>query len=94
VVDVSDLLPEPSGYAELLEQLKARVRASRVRAARAATASCCSCTGRSAGTTWTRQEQAGWGSRVIDRLEQDLRAEFPDQRGWRRPPSTRASVRG
>ncbi len=36
MVDVSDLLPEPSGYAELLEQLKARVRASRVRAARAA----------------------------------------------------------
>jgi len=28
VVDVSDLLPDPAGYAELLEQLKARVRAS------------------------------------------------------------------
>jgi len=35
-VDVSGLLPEPAGYAELLEQLKARVRASQVRAARAA----------------------------------------------------------
>ncbi len=33
---VSGLLPEPAGYAELLEQLKVRVRASRVRAARAA----------------------------------------------------------
>jgi len=31
-----------------------------------------------------RQEQAGWGSRVIDRLAQDLRAEFLDQRGWSR----------
>jgi hypothetical protein len=31
-----------------------------------------------------RQEQAGWGSRVIDRLATDLRAEFPDQRGWSR----------
>ncbi len=28
--------------------------------------------------------QAGWGGRVIDRLAQDLRAEFPDQRGWSR----------
>jgi len=36
---VSGLLPEPSGYAELLAQLKVRVRASasRVRAARAPT---------------------------------------------------------
>ncbi len=34
--DLSGLLPGPSGYAELLEQLKARVRASWVRAARAA----------------------------------------------------------
>jgi len=31
-----------------------------------------------------RQVQAGWGGRVIDRLAQDLRAEFPDQRGWSR----------
>ena len=30
------LLPEPAGYAELLAQLKARVRASQVRATRAA----------------------------------------------------------
>jgi len=28
VVDMSGLLPEPAAYAELLEQLKARVRAS------------------------------------------------------------------
>jgi hypothetical protein len=28
--------------------------------------------------------QAGWRSRVFDRLAQDLRAEFPDQRGWSR----------
>ena len=30
------MLPEPAGYAELLEQLKARVRTSQVQAARAA----------------------------------------------------------
>ena len=33
---MTGLVPEPAGYAELLEQLKGRVRASRVRAARAA----------------------------------------------------------
>ena len=58
-VGVSGLLPEPAGYAELLEQLKARVRTSQVRAARAATASCCSCTGRSAGRSWTRRSRPG-----------------------------------
>ncbi len=84
MVDVSGLLPEPAGYAELLEQLKARVRTSQVRAARAANSELL-------GLYWSvgrdildRQEQAGWGSRVIDRLAADLRAEFPDQRGWSR----------
>ncbi len=83
-MDVSGLLPEPSGYAELLEQLKARVRTSQVRAARAANSELL-------GLYWSvgrdildRQEQAGWGGRVIDRLATDLRAEFPDQRGWSR----------
>jgi predicted nuclease of restriction endonuclease-like (RecB) superfamily len=47
------------------------------------TVSCWGCTGRSAGIL-DRQEQGGWGSRVIDRLAQDLRAAFPDQRGWSR----------
>jgi len=37
---VSGLLPEPSGYAELLAQLKARVRTSQVRVARAAKTTC------------------------------------------------------
>jgi len=31
-----------------------------------------------------RQDQAGWGSRLRDRLAADLREEFPDQRGWSR----------
>ena len=28
-----------------------------------------------------RQEQEGWGARVIDRLAADLRREFPDMKG-------------
>jgi hypothetical protein len=31
-----------------------------------------------------RQEAAGWGTKVVGRLAADLRAEFPDQRGWSR----------
>jgi len=84
VVGVSGLLPEPAGYAELLEQLKARVRTSQVRAARAANSELLQLYWSVGRDILDRQEQAGWGSRVIDRLAQDLRAEFPDQRGWSR----------
>jgi len=84
VVDVSGLLSEPAGYAELLEQLKARVRTSQVRAARAANSELLQLYWSVGRDILDRQEQAGWGSRVIDRLAQDLRAEFPDQRGWSR----------
>ncbi len=67
VVGVSGLLPEPSGYAELLEQLKARVRTSQVQAARAANSELL-------GLYWSvgrdildRQEQAGWLGQPGDR---------------------------
>jgi len=83
-VHVSGLLPEPSGYAELLEQLKARVPTSQVRAARSANSELLQLYWSVGRDILDRQEQAGWGSRVIDRLAQDLRAEFPDQRGWSR----------
>ena len=83
-VELSDRAREPTGYAELLEQLKARVRASRVRAARAANSELLKLYWSVGRDILDRQEQAGWGSRVIDRLAADLREEFPDQRGWSR----------
>ncbi len=72
----------PAGYAELLEQLKVRVQATQVRAARAANSEVL-------GLYWSvgrdildRQDRLGWGGKVVDRLAGDLRAAFPDQRGW------------
>ena len=70
-------MPEPTGYAELLEQLKARVRASQVRAARAANSELLALYWSVGRDILDRQEQAGWGTRVIDRLAADLREEFP-----------------
>lgn len=29
-----------------------------------------------------RQQTQGWGAKVIDRLARDLKAAFPDMRGW------------
>jgi hypothetical protein len=74
---VSGLVPEPAGYAELLEQLKARVRASQVRAARAANSELLALYWSVGRDILDRQEQAGWGSRVIDRLATDCARSSP-----------------
>ncbi len=74
----------PAGYAELLEALKARVRSTQVRAARAANTEVLRLYWSIGRDILDRQDIAGWGAQVVDRLAADLRAEFPDQRGWSR----------
>lgn len=74
----------PEGYAELLEELKARVRSSQVRALRAANTEVLRLYWSIGRDILDRQQVAGWGSKVIDRLAADLRTAFPDQRGWSR----------
>ncbi|WP_407671888.1 PDDEXK nuclease domain-containing protein [Oerskovia douganii] len=74
----------PDGYGELLSRLKERVRASRVRAARSANTELLRLYWSIGRDILDRQEAAGWGTKVVDRLAADLRAEFPDQRGWSR----------
>ncbi|MFS0700067.1 YhcG family protein [Cellulomonas sp. 179-A 4D5 NHS] len=73
---------EPAGYAELLATLKDRVRTAQVRAARAANTEVLRLYWSVGRDILDRQQTAGWGSKVIDRLAADLRREFPDQRGW------------
>lgn len=73
---------EPVGYAALLADLKARVRATRFRAARAVNSEVLRLYWSVGHEILDRQQVAGWGSKVIDRLAEDLRREFPDQRGW------------
>jgi len=72
----------PAGYAELLEQLKVRVQATQVRAARAANSEVLGLYWSVGGDILDRQDRLGWGGKVVDRLAGDLRAAFPDQRGW------------
>jgi len=74
----------PAGYAELLEALKARVRGAQVQAARAANTEVLRLYWSIGRDILDRQDQAGWGTGVVDRLAADLRLEFPDQRGWSR----------
>jgi len=71
----------PVGYAELLEQVKVRVRTSRVQAARAVNTELVGLYWQIGRLILDRQDSEGWGSKVIGRLAADLRAELPGMRG-------------
>lgn len=74
----------PAGYAELLATVKDRVRTARVRAHRAANTELLTLYWSIGQAILDRQQDEGWGTRVIDRLAEDLRKEFPDMRGLSR----------
>lgn len=74
----------PSGYAELLGELKNRVRAARIQAVRTVNAQLIALNWSIGKTILERQASEGWGSGVIARLAEDLGAEFPDMKGLSR----------
>jgi predicted nuclease of restriction endonuclease-like (RecB) superfamily len=79
---MADLLPE--GYQELLAQVKHDVLATRLRAIRSANNELIGLYWRIGRHILNRQSEQGWGSRVIDRLADDLRRELDENRGWSR----------
>ncbi|BCW77895.1 PDDEXK nuclease domain-containing protein [Arthrobacter sp. NicSoilB11] len=74
----------PSGYAALLNELKTQVRAARAKALRAVNTQAIALNWVIGKTILERQETEGWGSGVIGRLADDLRAEFPEMTGLSR----------
>ena len=72
----------PAGYDDFLADLQARIRAAQVRAALAVNRELVLLYWQVGRGILERQEREGWGARVIDRLSQDLRREFPDLRGF------------
>ncbi|MDI7247568.1 MAG: PDDEXK nuclease domain-containing protein [Bacillota bacterium] len=69
-------------YQELLEDLKQRIRTARVRAALMVNRELVLLYWQIGQTILHRQAKEGWGARVIDRLAEDLRQDFPDMRGF------------
>ena len=67
---------------ELFEQLKDRIRAAQVRAALSVNRELVSLYWQIGTDILARQEVAGWGAKVIDRLASDLRREFPATKGF------------
>jgi len=72
----------PAGYATLLEQVKTQVRSARMQAARVVNTELVALYWQIGRLILARQQAEGWGTRVIDRLAADLRAEFPGMRGF------------
>ena len=72
----------PTGYAELLDVLKARIRASQVRAVLAANREIIQLYWDIGKAIVERQRTEGWGAAVVDRLARDLQTEFPGMPGF------------
>jgi predicted nuclease of restriction endonuclease-like (RecB) superfamily len=79
VNDVPDL---PEGYGAFVEQLKRLVRTARLRATRVVNTELLLLTGISAAPSSISRLPRG--TKVVDRLAADLRAEFPKMRGFSR----------
>ncbi|MCP1715527.1 putative nuclease of restriction endonuclease-like (RecB) superfamily [Methanocalculus alkaliphilus] len=77
---LSDALPED--YPTFLAALKVRIRQAQTRAILSVNRELILLYWQIGREIMERQEQEGWGSKVIDRLSDDLRKEFPEVRGF------------
>jgi len=71
----------PENYGRLLEELKQRITTERLRVTMAANAAMVLLYWDIGQAILDRQDSEGWGTRVIDRLSNDLRKAFPDMKG-------------
>lgn len=75
---------EFDGYAELLDGLKGQIRVAQVRAGLAVNRELVALYWKIGREILARQNTAGWGAKVVDRLAADLHREFPEMRGLSR----------
>ena len=72
----------PTDYQAVLERLKERIRAERLRVTMSANSAMVLLYWDIGKTILERQQERGWGARIIDRLSHDLKAVFPDMSGF------------
>src|SRR5262249_34677096 len=73
-----------AGYEELLRDLKARIRSAQIKAALSVNRELIALYWEIGRAIINRQENAGWGDAVVERLANDLRREFPELKGFSR----------
>ena len=71
----------PTDYQAVLERLKERIRADRLRVTMSANSAMVLLYWDIGKTILERQQERSWGARIIDRLSHDLKAVFPDMSG-------------
>ncbi|MBF0296288.1 MAG: DUF1016 family protein [Magnetococcales bacterium] len=79
-----DIVPLPSDYAPWLAELKRRIHQAQQRATLAVNRELVRLYWQIGRDILLRQHQEGWGAKVIERLAQDLRAAFPEMKGFSR----------
>jgi len=72
----------PSGYPLLLENIKTRIRAARIKAALAVNRELIQLYWEIGKDIVLQQKREGWGKSIVKRLGEDLRIEFPDSHGF------------
>jgi predicted nuclease of restriction endonuclease-like (RecB) superfamily len=72
------------GYTDWLSDLKSRIQTARMRAALAVNTELVRLYWEIGRDILARQQQQGWGAKVIERLAADLRNEFQDMKGFSR----------
>ncbi|MBU0501068.1 MAG: DUF1016 family protein [Gammaproteobacteria bacterium] len=78
----ASLIPPPAGYADWLANLKSRIHTAQQRATLAVNRELVLLYWKIGRDILARQSEQGWGAKVIERLAQDLRAAFPDMKGF------------
>ena len=76
------LTPPPKGYADWLADLKGRIHTAQQRATLAVNRELVLLYWQIGRDILVRQASQGWGAKVIERLAHDLRAAFPDMKGF------------
>ncbi|NEP54336.1 MAG: DUF1016 domain-containing protein, partial [Moorea sp. SIO3C2] len=82
--DTSSLRPEDDKYVSFLTDLKARIRGAQLRAALSVNQELLLLYWNIGRDLLARQQQEGWGSKIITRLAKDLKQEFPEIKGFSR----------
>jgi hypothetical protein len=75
--------PLPAVYDSFLQELKDRIRSAQVRAALSVNRELVVLYWTIGRDILNRQKDEGWGTKIIDRLSDDLTKAFPDMRGFR-----------
>lgn len=71
-----------ANYEDFLKDLKTRIRQAQVKAVLAANQELILLYWQIGRDILQRQNEEGWGTKVIDRLARDLKMEFPEMKGF------------